>query len=136
MDQARVDSLGAQPIAPELAAIRAAKTRAALGALMGRHARDFEPTAFDFGIDVDPKDVGHYVLFLGQAGLGLPDRDYYLQASFAAKKAAYQAYFGKAARPHRLARPEGQGRRHRRPGDQHRRGQLDEGPGARRRRDL
>jgi len=92
MDEARVEALGAKPIAPQLAAIRAAKTRAALGALMGRRQKDFEPTVFDFGLDVDPKDVGHYVLFLGQAGLGLPDRDYYLHASFAAKKTAYQAY--------------------------------------------
>jgi putative endopeptidase len=92
MDEDRVEALGAKPIAPELDAIRAAKTRAALGALMGRHVSDFYNSAFGLFIDIDPKDVAHYAIFLGQGGLGLPDRDYYLKDTFASKKAAYQAY--------------------------------------------
>jgi putative endopeptidase len=92
MDEGRIEALGAKPIAPELDAIRAAKTRAALGALMGRHVKDFYNSAFGVLIDIDPKDVAHYAIFLGQGGLGLPDRDYYLRAAFAPKKAAYQAY--------------------------------------------
>ena len=95
MDEARVEALGAKPIAPELDAIRAAKTREALGVLMGRTVRDFEGSAFNVGIDVDVKDISHYAVYLGQGGLGLPDRDYYLQASFAEKKAAWQAYIQK-----------------------------------------
>ncbi len=95
MDEGRVEALGAKQIAPQLDAIRAADTRDKLGALMGRHNRDFYASAFDFGIDVDSKDIAHYALYLGQAGLGLPDRDYYLGASFAPKKAAYQAYVEK-----------------------------------------
>jgi len=31
-------------------------------------------------------------MYVSQSGLGLPDRDYYLEPSFAAQKAAYQAY--------------------------------------------
>jgi putative endopeptidase len=92
MDEGRIEALGAKPIQPELDAIRAAKTRAALGALMGRHVKGFFNSAFALGVDVDTKDVRHYAVYLGQAGLGLPDRDYYLQAQFAPKKAAYQAY--------------------------------------------
>jgi putative endopeptidase len=95
MDEARVEALGAKPIAPELDAIRAARTREALGALMGRTVRDFEGSAFNLAIDVDVKDTGHYAVYLGQGGLGLPDRDYYMQASFAEKKAAWQAYVQK-----------------------------------------
>ena len=95
MDEARIEALGAKPIAPELDAIRAATSRERLGALMGRHVRDFESSAFGIGLDVDTKDIAHYAVYLGQAGLGLPDRDYYLQASFAEKKAAYQAYVEK-----------------------------------------
>jgi putative endopeptidase len=95
MDEGRIEALGATPIAPQLDAIRAATTRERLGALMGRHVKDFESSAFAIGLDVDSKDVAHYVVYLGQAGLGLPDRDYYLQPAFAAKKAAYQAYVEK-----------------------------------------
>jgi putative endopeptidase len=29
---------------------------------------------------------------MGQGGIGMPDRNYYLEAEFAAKKAAYQTY--------------------------------------------
>jgi putative endopeptidase len=95
MDEARAESLGTQPIGPELAAIRAAATRDQIGALMGRHVKDFESSAFAIGLDVDTKDIAHYAVYLAQAGLGLPDRDYYLQASFAKQKTAYQAYVEK-----------------------------------------
>jgi putative endopeptidase len=98
MDEARIEALGAKPIAPELDAIRAAASREQIGALMGRHVKDFEGSAFGIGLDVDSKDIAHYAVFLGQAGLGLPDRDYYLQAAFAEKKAAYQAYVEKLLR--------------------------------------
>nr|MEA2799009.1 putative endopeptidase [Phenylobacterium sp.] len=95
MDEGRVEALGAKPIAPELDAIRAATTRERLGALMGRHVKDFESSAFGIYLDIDTKDIAHYATYLSQAGLGLPDRDYYLQAAFAPKKAAYRAYVEK-----------------------------------------
>ncbi len=95
MDEPRIEALGAKPIAPELAAIGAATTRDQIGALMGRQMRDFEGSAFGINLDVDTKDISHYATYLSQAGLGLPDRDYYLKASFSEKKAAYQTYVEK-----------------------------------------
>ena len=92
MDEARIEKLGAAPIESELAAVRAAKTRDAQAELMGRSNSDFEGTLFNFGIDVDLKDPKHYAVYLGQGGLGLPDRDYYLKEDFANQKAAYQSY--------------------------------------------
>jgi putative endopeptidase len=92
MDEARVEALGAKPIEPELAAVRVAKSRDDLAALMGRDNSDFDGSLFNFGIDVDLKDPKHYAVYIGQGGLGLPDRDYYLQAGFAKQKTAYQAY--------------------------------------------
>lgn len=92
MDEPRVEALGVRAIAPQLDAVRAARTREALGALMGRGVRDFESPFFATYLDVDVKDTSKYAVYLGQAGLGLPDRDYYLQPGFAEKKAAYQAY--------------------------------------------
>jgi len=92
MDEANVDALGAKPLAGDLAAIRKAASRDDLAALMGRSVGDFEGTLFNFGIDVDLKDPKHYALYIGQAGLGLPDRDYYLKDDFAAQKKAYQNY--------------------------------------------
>ncbi|MGD0863977.1 MAG: M13 family metallopeptidase [Rhizomicrobium sp.] len=92
LDEGRIETLGAKAIEPELAAIRAAESRDALAALMGSNNSDFDGTMFGFGIDVDEKDPSKYAFYLGQAGLGLPDRDYYLVAEFATQKAKYQAY--------------------------------------------
>ena len=92
MDDARIEALGAKPIAPQLDAVRQAATRDALAALMGRTNVDFEGSLFNVGIDVDLKDPKRYAVYIGQGGLGLPDRDYYLKLEFAKQKAAYQAY--------------------------------------------
>ena len=92
MDESRIGQLGVTPLAAQLAAVRAADTHDKLAALMGRHNADFVGTLFGLGIDIDLKDPTRYAVYVGQAGLGLPDRDYYLQPSFAAKKTQYEAY--------------------------------------------
>ena len=92
MDEARIEKLGLTPIAPELAAINGAKDRDDIAGLMGLSNVDFYPSLFNVNIDVDLKDPKRYTVYLGQGGLGLPDRDYYLQKSFAETKAKYQAY--------------------------------------------
>lgn len=92
MDETRINKLGAAPISPELTAIRTAKDRAALAVLMGRSTNDFYGSLFTLGADADLKDVTRYAVYTSQAGLGLPDRDYYLQPDFAKQKQAYQAY--------------------------------------------
>ena len=95
MDEARIEQLGAAPLKPSLDAVRAAPTREALAALMGLANKDFEGALFSAFIQPDAKDPSHYAIYVSQAGLGMPDRDYYLQPSFAAKKQAYQAYIAK-----------------------------------------
>jgi putative endopeptidase len=92
MNEDRVNALGAAPLAPMLAEIRAADTRSALAALMGKANRTFFHSFIDSDVQVDAKDPAHYAAYLGQDGLGLPDRDYYLEPNFATQKAKYQAY--------------------------------------------
>ncbi len=92
MDEKRLRRIGKAAIAAEIAAIEQARDRAALAELMGRSTTDFYASLYGLNTDVDLKDVGHYTVYLGQAGLGLPDRDYYLEASFAKQKSAYRAY--------------------------------------------
>jgi putative endopeptidase len=92
MDEARVEQLGATAIEPELNTLKDAKTRDDLAALMGRTATDFEFSLFNPMIDADLKDPHRYAFYLTQAGIGLPDRDYYLKPEFAAQKTAYQNY--------------------------------------------
>src|ERR1051326_7316652 len=91
MDEARIERAGASSIKDKLSEVQAAKTRETLAAIMGRQNADFHGGIFGLGIDVDIKDPKHYTVYLGQAGLGLPDRDYYLKPDFAAKKDKYKA---------------------------------------------
>src|SRR5436305_10166323 len=93
MDETRVEQLGAKAIEAELNDLKNAKTRDDFAALMGRTTADFEFSLFNPGIDVDLKDPNKYAFYLMQAGVGLPDRDYYLKPDFAAQKTAYQNYF-------------------------------------------
>jgi putative endopeptidase len=92
MDEAAVAARGLAPLEADLAPIRTAADRSALAGLMGRAARGFGASIFGAGVGVDAKSPTTYAVYLTQAGLGLPDRDYYLEPKFAEKKAAYQAY--------------------------------------------
>jgi putative endopeptidase len=92
MDEPRIEKLGLTPIAPELSAIGTAKDRGDIAATMGLSNVDFDASLFAVNIDVDLKNPKKYALYIGQAGLGLPDRDYYLKPSFAEVKGKYQTY--------------------------------------------
>jgi len=92
IDEGRAEELAAKAIDPELNDLKNAKTRDDFTALMGRTATDFESSLFNPVIDVDLKDPRKYAFYLTQAGIGLPDRDYYLKPDFAAQKIAYQNY--------------------------------------------
>src|SRR6266545_1034474 len=98
MDEARIEALDAKPLAATLQMVRAANTRAAQAALMGSASETLCTSIFSIGVDIDAKAPGKYAVLLGQAGLGLPDRDYYLTAQFADKKAAYLVYIERMLR--------------------------------------
>ena len=95
MNEASVEKLGAAPLKPELAEITALKTPADFAALQGRAQTTFQGSLFSMDIEPDAKDPTKYSINLGQAGLGMPDRDYYISAQFADKKAKYAAFVTK-----------------------------------------
>ena len=95
MDEAAVEARDAKPLAANLAAIKDAGDRAQLAAIMGRSKKGFEPSLFDLVIFTDLKNSDRYSVYVDQGGLGMPDRDYYLDAQFAEKKQAYLAYVAK-----------------------------------------
>ncbi|HEV2530729.1 M13 family metallopeptidase [Phenylobacterium sp.] len=90
--EAKVNALGAKPMAADLAKIRALRTRAEIARHMGATTGAFGGSIFSASIAEDAKDPDHYAVYLGQAGLGLPDRDYYLEPGFAPQKARYEQY--------------------------------------------
>ena len=104
MDEERIEKAGPSVLKDKLAEIQAAKTREALAAMMGRQNADFHGDIFGIFIDVDVKEPKRYAVYLGQQGLGLPDRDYYLKPEFATQKGKYQAYISQLL--HLLAWPD------------------------------
>ncbi|HYC73935.1 M13 family metallopeptidase, partial [Brevundimonas sp.] len=96
MDAATVERLGASPLDADLAEVRAADTREEIAALMGRTQAGFGSSIFGVQIFEDLQDARKTSAYVVQGGIGMPDRDYYLEDSFAAQKTAYQAYVAKA----------------------------------------
>src|ERR1700694_965234 len=92
MNERRLEALGVRPIARELSAIRASRTREQLATLMGHSVSGFKRTFFRVSIDADLKDPAHYAIYLQQSGLTLPDRDYYLKPELADKKRQFGDY--------------------------------------------
>ncbi|HEV7913948.1 MAG TPA: M13 family metallopeptidase [Albitalea sp.] len=78
LDEAAIDQAGLAPVQPWLAQIDAVKTQRGLAALMGR-LQGVASTPVAPWVDSDPKDPRTNRAMTWQDGLGLPDRDYYLQ---------------------------------------------------------
>lgn len=92
MDEAAVEALGSKPLQPKLAAIRAVSSKEDMARLMGQDFGGFHSSFFDGYVADDPKNPDIYSLTLYQSGLGLGDRDMYLNPKFAPQKQRYQQY--------------------------------------------
>jgi putative endopeptidase len=79
LDVATVEAKGLAPIQHWLVKIRAIKNKADFARLVAQAARAGVDGPFRFHVGQDDKDPENYILNLRQGGLGLPDRDYYLQ---------------------------------------------------------
>ncbi|HEY5721127.1 MAG TPA: M13 family metallopeptidase [Allosphingosinicella sp.] len=98
MDRSAIDARGAAPLLAELAPVRAAASHRALAGEMGKLLRGwsatpplgrmprYNPSLFPLFIGQDDKNPDRYAPFLGQGGLGMPNRDYYLGSDEAARK--------------------------------------------------
>jgi putative endopeptidase len=91
MDEAAVEALDAKPLASDLAAIEAVRSKEEFVALMGKTATNVGISLFGLDVDSDAKKPVSTV-YVVQDGLGMPDRDYYLTDQFKDKKEAYEAY--------------------------------------------
>ncbi|MGH8481693.1 MAG: M13 family metallopeptidase [Nevskiaceae bacterium] len=94
MDEARIESLGATPLAAELARIDLLAGPRDIPALMARFSRLGVDSLWDGGVLPDAKDSTRYIAYIAQSGLGLPDRDYYLsdEPKFQDLRAKYVAH--------------------------------------------
>jgi putative endopeptidase len=78
LDVDAINKVGMAPAVPGLEAIAAAKTHADIATLMGRPDLGLD-TPVNVGVSVDEKNPDRYIVGIGQGGLSLPDRDYYLK---------------------------------------------------------
>ena len=94
MDVERVNSLGVEPIRPELARVAAIASKQELARYWGRAARVGISTPFVHWVNQDAKQTDQYIVYFHQSGLGLPDRDYYFDddEKAEANRAAYVEY--------------------------------------------
>ncbi len=92
-DTATIQSKGLAPAKADLDRIAAVQTHEDLVALLaGPEFRANSPLGM--GVNLDAKRPDTYIIGIGQSGLGMPDRDYYLKddAKFADTRAKYRAY--------------------------------------------
>ena len=92
MDTASIEALGLKPLDATFAEIDAVSDKKQLPALIAHFNRIGIVAPYDFGIHQDAKDSTKYIVDLGQNGLGLPDRDYYLKDDDVKLKSSRDSY--------------------------------------------
>jgi len=79
MNTARIESLALDPVAPILETIASVTTKTQLAILVADLHRKGIGAFFGVAVEPDFEDSTVNLLWIGQGGLGLPDRDYYLR---------------------------------------------------------
>ena len=90
LDDAAAETKGYDPIKPEIAAVKAIASKSDYARALGLGLRNGFAGPIAAGVSLDDKDPDRPTITVAQAGLGLPDRDYYLKTdapSVAARKA-------------------------------------------------
>ena len=97
LDMPTIESKGLAPAKPWLNKIKGLTSKAGYPALLAEADRNGVGIPFGGGVGQDAKQPEVYIVGLRQAGLGLPDRDYYLSADpkLVEARTAYQAHIAK-----------------------------------------
>jgi putative endopeptidase len=92
MDEARINSLGPQPLRDALAEAERVETIDEVLATLGRLERGGSTGFFQVFVDNDPGQPERYLVFLEQGGIGLPDESYFREEKFAEVRAKYETF--------------------------------------------
>ena len=90
LDSTRLNAEGAEPVKDELRIIYSAADKKELVAVLAKLNLAGGGGFFGMGVDADLMDSNKQVLYLGQSGLGMGDRDYYVDAENAELHSKYQ----------------------------------------------
>jgi putative endopeptidase len=85
MDEAKIESAGATPLAKEMAALNKIQSYKDLPVTLAHLHRIGVPSIFTFGAVQDFKNSQNVIAITGQGGLSLPDRDFYFKDDAKAK---------------------------------------------------
>jgi putative endopeptidase len=91
-DTDRIEELGLSPLQVVLSEVAAVDDVEALGAALGRVARDGVAGALQHFVSPDERSPEDYVVYLEQGGLGLPDESFYREDKYADIRASYVAH--------------------------------------------
>lgn len=89
------DSIGITPISKDLDAIHLIKRKDVLVEFIASQHKDGIGSGFGFGVGQDLKNVDRNISYLGQGGIGLPNRDYYFKATNKDILVAYEKHIQK-----------------------------------------
>jgi predicted metalloendopeptidase len=92
MDEPRLEALGLAPLAGEFARIDAVRSKEEIPELIAHLNAIGVSAPYRPRIHQDARDSTRYIVDLGQGGLGLPDRDYYLKDDDARLKGMRDKY--------------------------------------------
>jgi len=79
MDGTAIEKAGLNPLASRFARLQSMRTPGDLAAELGRLHSEFINPCFSFDIGTDDKNSSSLITYIQQGGLGLPDRDNYLE---------------------------------------------------------
>jgi len=91
MDLDTLNQKGIEPLRPELEQVAAIRTREQLVEAFGRAGVMGSAAPIASFVEIDRKGPNQHRLNVIHSGLGLPNRDYYLEPGFAEVRAKYQA---------------------------------------------
>ena len=92
MDEAKIEAADIQPLLADFALFDNIKEKSQLPLAMAHMARIGVGMPIGAGVTQDAKDSSKYAVSVGQGGLSLPDREYYLKLDDAKFKAVREAY--------------------------------------------
>jgi len=95
MNEAKIEDAGTKPLEPLFARIDAVRNKDDVAALLARFNVLRIDAPFAPVVHQDNRDSSKYVVDLRQGGLGLPDRDYYLDDKFRDVRARYAIHVEK-----------------------------------------
>jgi putative endopeptidase len=92
MDEERIDALGVQPIAAQLALASDVSSVSELLQTLAKLERHGVGGFYQLFVDNDPGDPERYLVFVEQGGISLPDESYFREERFAPIREAFVAH--------------------------------------------